>query len=198
MSMYSYRIGPKLCNSTLNFDPDTFRGRITPSLASAELAAINQFANGGEAVYSGSNCKVMLEMRQLAANGAPRFNKQLLELTTLSVSVHRAKAQARAAGYINPRGIARGGRTVAGTMVMTKFAAEVLLRFLASGLISDKTRSLRPMKPKAPRARARADRRHGTWVARLHRRSLHRLASDSRPARSLMSLSRSAARSYRP
>jgi hypothetical protein len=128
--MYSYRIGPKPRNSTLNFDPDTFRGRITPSLASAELTAINQFANGGEAVYSGSNCKVMLEMRQLAANGAPRFNKQLLELTTLSVSVH-------AAGYINPRGIARGGRTVAGAMVMTKFAAEVLLRFLASGLIGD-------------------------------------------------------------
>jgi hypothetical protein len=40
------RIGPKLCNFTLNFDNDTFRGRITPSLASAELAAINQFANG--------------------------------------------------------------------------------------------------------------------------------------------------------
>jgi len=148
MSMYSCRFGPKPCNSTLNFDPDTLRGRITPSLASAELAAINQFANGGEAVYSGSNCKVILEMRQLAANGAPRFSKQLLELTTLSVSVHRAKAQARAAGYINPKGIARGGRTIASTMVMTKFAAEVLLRFLASGLTSDKTRSLRPMKPK--------------------------------------------------
>ena len=149
MSMYSYRFGPKpRGNSTLNFDPDALRGRITPSLASAELAAINQFANGGEAVYSGSNCKVILEMRQLAANGAPRFSKQLLELTTMSVSVHRAKAQARAAGYINPKGIARGGRTIAGTMVMTKFAAEVLLRFLASGLTSDKTRSLRPMKPK--------------------------------------------------
>ena len=66
----------------------------------------------------------------------------------MSVSVHRAKAQARAAGYINPKGIARGGRTIAGTMVMTKFVAEVLLRFLASGLTSDKTRSLRPMKPK--------------------------------------------------
>jgi len=39
------------------------------------MAAINQFANGGEAVYSGSNCKVILEMRQLAANGAPRFSK---------------------------------------------------------------------------------------------------------------------------
>jgi hypothetical protein len=158
----------------------------------------NQFANGGEAVYSGSNCKVMLEMRQLAANGAPRFNKQLLELTTLSVSVHRAKAQARAAGYINPRGIARGGRTIAGTMVMTKFAAEVLLRFLASGLIGDKTRSLRPMKPKAPRTRARTGRRHSTWITRLQRRSLHRLASGSRPARSLMFSSRSAARSDRP
>ena len=95
----------------------------------------------------------------------PRFSKQLLELTTMSVSVHRAKAQARAAGYINPKGIARGGRTIAGTMVMTKFAAEVLLRFLASGLTSDKSRSLRPMKPKAPRARARAGRRHSTWVA---------------------------------
>ena len=198
MSMYSYRFGPKLCNSTLNFDPDTLRGRITPSLASAEMAAINQFANGGEAVYSGSNCKVILEMRQLAASGSPRFSKQLLELTTMSVSVHRAKAQARAAGYVNPKGIARGGRTIAGTMVMTKFAAEVLLRFLASGLTSDKTRSLRPMKPKAPRARARAGRRHSTWVARLHRRGWHRLASDSRPAQSLMFLSRSAARSYRP
>ena len=49
------------------------------------------------------------------------MSKQLLECTTLTVSVHRVKSPVRACGYINPKGFARGGRTIAGTMILTQF-----------------------------------------------------------------------------
>ena len=60
-----------------------------------------------------------------------RQAKQLVELTTITVSAHRVKSPAVACGYIN----AKGGRaaTIAGTLVMTKFTTDVLYSFLNSG-----------------------------------------------------------------
>ena len=55
-----------------------------------------------------------------------------MELTTLTVSVHRVKSPAPACGYINTKGWARGRRTIAGTMVMTKLTTDVLFTFLLS------------------------------------------------------------------
>ena len=63
--------------------------------------------------------------------------KQLLECTTLSVSVHRVKSPVRACGYINPKGFARGGRTIAGTLILTQFTCDVLYRFLQAVLPND-------------------------------------------------------------
>ena len=63
--------------------------------------------------------------------------KQLVELTTLTVSIHRVKSPARACGYINPRGFARHGRTIAGTIILTQFTLDVLTRFLYSQLSTD-------------------------------------------------------------
>ena len=57
---------------------------------------------------------------------------QLVELTTITVSVHRVKSPAPAMGYINTKGWARGRRTVAGTMVLTQLSTDVLATFLTS------------------------------------------------------------------
>lgn len=73
--------------------------------------------------YTGSDLRVFIDIA--GTNG-----KQLLELTTITVSVHREKAPVRACGYINPKGFARGRRTIAGTMILTQFYADVLYRFL--------------------------------------------------------------------
>jgi hypothetical protein len=108
-----------------------------------------------EASYTGSNLKVMIEVAndgtnttnptglstttnsnsvsQQATSKPARQAKQLVELTTITVSVHRVKSPAVACGYINPKGWARGRRTIAGTLVMTKFTTDVLYAFLISG-----------------------------------------------------------------
>jgi hypothetical protein len=66
----------------------------------------------------------------LIGNFSARFHKALVEATTLTVSIHREKAPVRAVSYINPKGYARGRRTIAGTLVMTQFAVDTLFRFL--------------------------------------------------------------------
>ena len=108
-----------------------------------------------EASYTGSNLKVMIEVAndgtntvnptglstttnsnnvaQQGTSKPARQAKQLVELTTITVSVHRVKSPAVACGYINPKGWARGRRTIAGTLVMTKFTTDVLYSFLNSG-----------------------------------------------------------------
>jgi hypothetical protein len=86
----------------------------------------------------------MIEVPQTPAfNGSAintRVAKQLLELTTISVSIHRSKSPVRAFGYANPKGFVRGSRTIAGTMVMSKMTAEVLYRFLQAELMADLTK----------------------------------------------------------
>jgi hypothetical protein len=79
--------------------------------------------------YAGSDMRALLEIAS-PGPGAKHASKQLIELVTLSVSVHREKAQIRALGYINPKGFARGKRTCAGTMILTQFMVDVLYRFL--------------------------------------------------------------------
>lgn len=83
-----------------------------------------------ETSYTGSNLKVLLEVA--GSNKSVRLSKQLVELTTITVSVHRVKSPAVAMGYINAKGWARGRRTIAGTIVLTKFTTDVLYSFLKS------------------------------------------------------------------
>lgn len=85
-----------------------------------------------ETSYTGSNLKVLLEVAGSGTNGNLRLSKQLVELTTITVSVHRVKSPAVAMGYINAKGWARGRRTIAGTIVLTKFTTDVLYSFLKS------------------------------------------------------------------
>ena len=79
--------------------------------------------------YSGSDMRVMLTLSDPTGRGQ-NLTKQLVEVTTLTVSIHRVKSPARACGYINPRGFARHGRTIAGTIILTQFTLDVMTRFL--------------------------------------------------------------------
>lgn len=89
----------------------------------------------GDMSYTGSNLKVMLEVANTSQTGAGtsvRISRQITELTTITVSVHRVKSPAPAMGYINSKGWARGRRTVAGTMVLTQLSTDILSTFLLS------------------------------------------------------------------
>lgn len=126
--------------AVLDFDSSTLDARITPILDPTAGSGVSVYTDG-EAAFSGSSCRIMIEIPQ-----TPKFNgssvqqslgKQLIEATTITISTHRAKSQVRPFGYINPKGLARGSRTIAGTLVLNRFTTEVLYRFLQSGLMAD-------------------------------------------------------------
>jgi hypothetical protein len=121
---------------TLQFDQDTLRGRITPSLSAADLGRIG---DGAMHSFTGSDLRIMIELVNppQTADTKSRCAKQLLEGTTISISTHRVTNQVRALGYINPKGFSLGGRTVAGSIVLTQFTVAVLLRFLDSLYMSE-------------------------------------------------------------
>ena len=83
--------------------------------------------------------KVLLDMVtvDLPLNSQIRMSKLLVECSTLTISIHREKAPVRACGYINPKGFARGRRTIAGTLILTQFSVDVLFRFLQAVLPHD-------------------------------------------------------------
>lgn len=76
--------------------------------------------------YTGTDLRVIVEV----AGGRSGY-KQLVELSTITTSVHREKSPVRACGYVNPRAFAYGRRTIAGTIILTQFWMDALLRFLA-------------------------------------------------------------------
>jgi hypothetical protein len=124
----------------LQFDPTTLDARVHPQLDPTSGTGSLVYTDG-EAAFSGSSCRILIEIPQ-----TPKFNgsqvkgylgKQLMEANAITISTHRAKTQVRPFGYINPKGIARGSRTIAGTLILSKFTTEVLYRFLQSGLMSD-------------------------------------------------------------
>lgn len=127
--------------TSLGFDPGSLQGVVAPALFPSAGTVIDIVAGqltGDSAIgYTGSDCRIMIETAIPLALGIPRFSKQLIECTTLTISTHRSRSQVRAGGFINPKGIARGNRTIAGTLVMTQFTADVLYRFLNSTLIKN-------------------------------------------------------------
>lgn len=76
--------------------------------------------------YTGSDLRVMVEV----AGGRGGF-KQLMELSTITTSIHREKSPVRSCGYVNPKAFAYGRRTIAGTIILTQFWMDSLLRFVA-------------------------------------------------------------------
>jgi hypothetical protein len=113
----------------LEFDDQTLAGRITPAMNPQNSLQENRIS------YTGSDIRLIIEIPDPNKQGdsAQRYAKKLFECTTITVSVHRAKSQVRALGYINPKGFARGTRTVAGTIILTQFTVDALYNFLQSG-----------------------------------------------------------------
>jgi hypothetical protein len=58
----------------------------------------------------------------------------LLNLQTITISTYRTKQQVRALGQVNPRGIARGTRTIAGTMILAEFDRETFWKLITSNV----------------------------------------------------------------
>ena len=89
------------------------------------------------------------EKQEMANSGPPEGRKlqALIEASTLTVSVHREKAPVPACGYINPKGFARGRRTIAGTLILTQFTVDVLFRFLQAVLPNDISKDTTYVKP---------------------------------------------------
>lgn len=77
--------------------------------------------------YTGSDLRVVVEV----AGGKGGY-KQLVELSTITVSIHRGTVPVRACGYINPKAFVSSTRTIAGTIILTQFWMDSLLRFLAT------------------------------------------------------------------
>lgn len=119
------------------FDADTLAGRSTPFIS--PTGDLNLVTTGDVQVYSGADIRIMIDLPNVPQTGASKaqYSKQLFETTTLTVSVHRATSQVRALGYINPKGFAMGGRTIAGTLILTQFVADALVTFLQSVLTSE-------------------------------------------------------------
>lgn len=121
---------------SLGFDTDTLQGRVSPLINPTILSGNTDPAGHGTSSYTGSNLLLVIDLAEPAADGK-RHYKQLLEATTITVSVHREVAPVRASGYINPKGFALGTRTIAGTLILTQFTTEVLFSFLQSSLLVD-------------------------------------------------------------
>lgn len=125
--------GVNIYNLPLNGNPPSFSSPLTPApVPNPPPIGLEQVYQ----TYAGSDMRVMLTLSDPTGQGR-NLTKQLVELTTLTVSIHRVKSPARACGYINPRGFARHGRTIAGTMILTQFTLDVLTRFLYSQLSTD-------------------------------------------------------------
>lgn len=119
----------------LGFDPTTLQGRIVPSLNPDKISGnYNLFENYRS--YTGSDVRLMLSLQNPPTSGRQAY-KQLIESTTITVSVHREVAPVRAGGYINPKGFALGKRTIAGTLILTQFTVDALYNFLQSENVTD-------------------------------------------------------------
>jgi hypothetical protein len=120
----------------LGFDPNTLQGRITPALNPDTISGFyNQFGNSYTS-YTGADVRLLLTLAD-PPKDSRSYYKQLIESTTITISIHREVAPVRAGGYINPKGFALGKRTIAGTLILTQFTVDVLYSFLQSTNITD-------------------------------------------------------------
>jgi len=55
----------------------------------------------------------------------------ILTLQAITVSTFRTKRQVRALGHVNPRGVARGNRTVGGTLILTEFDRDAFWKLIS-------------------------------------------------------------------
>jgi hypothetical protein len=70
--------------------------------------------SGYQYSYSGADCKIYAYLQGAEENVIP-----IESMNTISVSVHESKGQVRALGHRGIKGVSRGLRTIAGSMVLT-------------------------------------------------------------------------------
>lgn len=87
--------------------------------------------------FTGTDLRLLIEC---AATGQSSTYIELIECHTISVSAFRMKTPVRALGYTNPKGFARGLRTIAGTMVLTEMTVDVLLTLLLQVVVQDSSK----------------------------------------------------------
>lgn len=58
----------------------------------------------------------------------------LLNLQSITVSTYRNKPQVRALGHVNPKGYARGSRTIGGTMILTEYDRDSFWQLLKQNI----------------------------------------------------------------
>lgn len=81
--------------------------------------------------FSGADIRAIVHVAPLKGeNGNIKTTKELAQLQTLSVSVFRDKQQVRALGTVADKGVTRGPRTIAGSMIFTMFDESVLADLL--------------------------------------------------------------------
>jgi len=77
--------------STLGFDEHSLQGKITPVVGREMGRKLDSMYNGGQVSFNGTDLRIMLgvmERNNLSDVVMPRVAKQLLECTSLSVSIN--------------------------------------------------------------------------------------------------------------
>lgn len=91
--------------SSFTFDPSTGQ-----SIAGSGISLVNQAAkilDNTTVTFAGADMRILLEVNDAALPYASnlRMAKELVECTTITVSVYREKTPVRACSYINPKGV---------------------------------------------------------------------------------------------
>lgn len=151
----SVQVGPNTTSIPLGSQTltlaDGSQGVFSPGFLSAGITSQQQstlYDNADEVrnSYSGSDLRIIMDVYDPTGSGDKR-TKQLVEFSTISISIHRVKSPVRACGFINPRGFARGGRTIAGTIVLTQFTVDLMYRFLYTLHSNDLSKDTLYVKP---------------------------------------------------
>lgn len=127
--------------ANLTFDPKSGQGKLNSSLNTvSNSGGVSTTTDlGGDIVtFSGSDIRIMIEVAD--ALGPNHWSKQFFECSTLTVSVFRVKQPARACGFIGARGYSRGGRTIAGTFVLTEMGTDALYELLSAFALRDQSK----------------------------------------------------------
>lgn len=87
------------------------------------------YSRGGRMGFSGCDINAIIRLPQYM-RGAEQLNEEKVfnigTLQTISISTYNSKTPVKALGFKNPIGIARGGRTIAGTLIFNQMHLHVL------------------------------------------------------------------------
>lgn len=103
-------------------------------MAREYLDAINELLNGQDPVTLADAQEKVLRDFNTSTQFESNLFLPLVNLQSFTVSTFRQKAQVRTLGRVNPAGIARGSRTIAGTMILAEFTKDAFWKILQERL----------------------------------------------------------------